>query len=123
MGTWGVTFSLGSLALLTFSLANSFDSMFFKYVLSLISQGCLTILHIRRVISTGLTFVVFTIWWVVAIPTLCGFMQGTLFDTSCLSTVPEDHDRRPLDCRQNEHGKNTQEKATFTDVGKVLEGQ
>ena len=31
MGAWGVTFPLGSLALLTFSLAKSFDSMFFKY--------------------------------------------------------------------------------------------
>lgn len=32
MGTWGVTFPLGSLALLTFSLGNSFDSLFFKWV-------------------------------------------------------------------------------------------
>lgn len=31
MGAWGVTFPLGSLALLTFSLGNSFDSLFFKY--------------------------------------------------------------------------------------------
>lgn len=32
MGAWGVTFPLGSLALLTFSLGNSFDSLFFKCV-------------------------------------------------------------------------------------------
>ena len=31
MGAWGVTFPLGSLALLSFSLGDSFDSMFFKY--------------------------------------------------------------------------------------------
>lgn len=32
MGAWGVTFPLGSLALLTFSLGTSFDSLFFKCV-------------------------------------------------------------------------------------------
>ncbi|KAF7981402.1 hypothetical protein HWV62_33907 [Athelia sp. TMB] len=79
MGAWGVTFPLGSLALLTYSLGNSFDSLFFK------------------VIASGMTLVVFIMWWLVAIPTTRGFFSGTLFEAPCLSTLPEDHAKRILE--------------------------
>ncbi|KZP24130.1 hypothetical protein FIBSPDRAFT_1012499 [Athelia psychrophila] len=79
MGAWGVTFPLGSLALLTFSLGNSFDSLFFK------------------VVAAGMTLVVFTMWWLVAVPTVRGFYHGTLFESPCLSSLPEDYARRILE--------------------------
>ncbi|KAF7970464.1 hypothetical protein HWV62_23869 [Athelia sp. TMB] len=87
MGAWGVTFPLGSLALLTFSLGNSFDSLFFK------------------VIASGMTLVVFTMWWLVAIPTTRGFFSGTLFEAPCLSTLPEDYARRILEGKRQFHAQ------------------
>jgi len=79
MGAWGVTFPLGSLALLSFSLGSSFDSMFFK------------------VIGSAMTCVVFVMWWLVTLPTVRGFLHGTLFEYSCVTSLPEDYRRAVLE--------------------------
>ncbi|GAA5897798.1 hypothetical protein JCM5296_006077 [Sporobolomyces johnsonii] len=73
MGWWAFTFPLGSLTLLTFSLAEVFDSMFFK------------------VVSTILTLTVFCLWIVVFIPTAVGFLRGTLFPAPCLQALPKEY--------------------------------
>ncbi|CEQ38659.1 SPOSA6832_00133 [Sporobolomyces salmonicolor] len=76
MGWWAFTFPLGSLTLLTFSLAEVFNSMFFK------------------VISTILTLTVFCLWIVVFIPTAVGFLRGTLFPAPCLQALPKEYVER-----------------------------
>ncbi|KAI5481548.1 sulphite efflux pump protein [Pseudohyphozyma bogoriensis] len=70
MGWWAFTFPLGSLNLLTYSLATTFDSMFFKVV------GCM------------MTFSVLSLWLLVFIPTVIGFFRGTLFPAPCLQSLP-----------------------------------
>ncbi|GAA5856917.1 hypothetical protein JCM9279_003594 [Rhodotorula babjevae] len=70
MGWWAFTFPLGSLTLLTFSLATVFDAMFFK------------------VCATIMTFSVFSLWIVVFVPTTLGFFRGTLFAAPCLQSLP-----------------------------------
>jgi len=103
MSAWGVTFSLGSLALLTFSLGNSFDSLFFK------------------VVGTGMTLVVFIMWWLVVIPTLRGFWRGTLFEAPYLSTVPENFRRSVFECRQTRPEHDIQKNSVFPDGSNALE--
>lgn len=118
MGAWGVTFPLGSLALLTFSLGNSFDSLFFKYVLSYIISTLPNVsLCSCRVIGTGMTLIVFTMWWLVAIPTARGFLRGTLFEAPCLSALPEDYGRKIVDRRRNIHGDEAKENVAVVDEG------
>ncbi|GAA5827952.1 hypothetical protein JCM11251_005663 [Rhodosporidiobolus azoricus] len=73
MGWWAFTFPLGSLTLLTFSLAETFDSMFFK------------------VCSAIFTFSVLTLWIVVFFPTAIGFFRGTLFAAPCLQSLPKEY--------------------------------
>ncbi|GAA6041597.1 hypothetical protein JCM8097_007761 [Rhodosporidiobolus ruineniae] len=73
MGWWAFTFPLGSLCLLTFSLATVFDSIFFK------------------VCSAIFTFSVLTLWAVVFIPTSIGFFRGTLFPAPCLQSLPKEY--------------------------------
>ncbi|BGO88458.1 Plasma membrane sulfite pump involved in sulfite metabolism [Rhodotorula toruloides] len=73
MGWWAFTFPLGSLTLLTFSLATVFDSMFFK------------------VCSTIMTFSVFSLWCIVFVPTCIGFFRGTLFAAPCLQALPKEY--------------------------------
>ncbi|KAM0791661.1 hypothetical protein ACM66B_006097 [Microbotryomycetes sp. NB124-2] len=70
MGWWAFTFPLGSMTLLTFSLGDLFASMFFN------------------VVGTIMTFSVFVLWTVVFVPTLIGFLRGTLFPAPCLSKLP-----------------------------------
>ncbi|BGP36173.1 Plasma membrane sulfite pump involved in sulfite metabolism [Rhodotorula kratochvilovae] len=70
MGWWAFTFPLGSLNLLTISLATVFDAMFFK------------------VCATIMTFSVLTLWAVVFVPTAIGFCRGTLFAAPCLQALP-----------------------------------
>jgi len=71
LGWWGFTFPLGSLNLLTYSLASAFDSMFFK------------------VVGTIMTFCVVLLWACVAIPTIKGFYTGSLFPAPCLVKLPD----------------------------------
>ncbi|GAA5845590.1 hypothetical protein JCM5353_005702 [Sporobolomyces roseus] len=73
MGFWSFTFPIGSLCLLTFGLADTLNSMFFK------------------VISTILTFVVFVLWVAVFVPTAIGFFRGTLFAAPCLASLPKEY--------------------------------
>ncbi|GAA5919363.1 hypothetical protein JCM6882_000244, partial [Rhodosporidiobolus microsporus] len=73
MGWWAFTFPLGSLTLLTFSLAETFDSMFFK------------------VCSAIFTFSVLLLWIVVFLPTAIGFFRGTLFAAPCLQSLPKEY--------------------------------
>ncbi|GAA5869993.1 hypothetical protein JCM3774_004332 [Rhodotorula dairenensis] len=73
MGWWAFTFPLGSLTLLTFSLAKVFNSMFFK------------------VCSAIMTGVVTALWVIVFIPTCIGFCRGTLFAAPCLQALPREH--------------------------------
>ena len=102
MGAWGVTFPLGSLALLTFSLGNSFDAMFFKY--ATISFRCRlrwSFAH-HRVVGSAMTFTVFMMWWLVALPTARGFLHGTLFDAPCLTSLPEVYRKSILEQQDSE---------------------
>ncbi|GAA5821876.1 hypothetical protein JCM10212_004297 [Sporobolomyces blumeae] len=73
MGWWSFTFPIGSLCLLTFGLADTLDSLFFK------------------VVSTILTFLVFVLWTIVFVPTLIGFFKGTLFAAPCLANLPKEY--------------------------------
>ncbi|GAA5886678.1 hypothetical protein JCM16303_001407 [Sporobolomyces ruberrimus] len=73
MGWWSFTFPIGSLCLLTFGLADTLNSMFFK------------------VISTILTAVVFVLWVFVFVPTAIGFFRGTLFAAPCLQNLPKEY--------------------------------
>ncbi|POY72038.1 hypothetical protein BMF94_4908 [Rhodotorula taiwanensis] len=73
MGWWAFTFPLGSLTLLTFSLARIFDSIFFK-VCSTIMTGAVTLL-----------------WVIVFVPTCLGFIRGTLFAAPCLQALPREY--------------------------------
>ncbi|GAA6008114.1 hypothetical protein JCM10207_007034 [Rhodosporidiobolus poonsookiae] len=76
MGWWAFTFPLGSLTLLTFSLATVFDSIFFK------------------VCSAIFSFAVLALWTVVFIPTCVGFFRGTLFAAPCLQSLPKEYVER-----------------------------
>ncbi|GAA5961255.1 hypothetical protein JCM3765_002886 [Sporobolomyces pararoseus] len=73
MGCWTFTFPIGSLCLLTFGLADTLNSMFFK------------------VVSTVLTAAVFVLWVLVFVPTAIGFFQGTLFQAPCLASLPKEY--------------------------------
>ncbi|GAA6025962.1 hypothetical protein JCM8202_004286 [Rhodotorula sphaerocarpa] len=73
MGWWAFTFPLGSLTLLTFSLAKIFDSIFFK------------------VCATIMTAAVTLLWFIVFIPTCIGFFRGTLFAAPCLQALPREY--------------------------------
>ncbi|GAA6024022.1 hypothetical protein JCM11491_000535 [Sporobolomyces phaffii] len=73
MGFWSFTFPIGSLCLLTFGLADTLNSLFFK------------------VVSTILTAVVFVLWVVVFVPTAIGFFRGTLFASPCLANLPKEY--------------------------------
>ncbi|GAA5991338.1 hypothetical protein JCM10908_003264 [Rhodotorula pacifica] len=73
MGWWAFTFPLGSLCLLTFALAQVFNSIFFK-VCAAIMTGCVTLL-----------------WVIVFIPTCIGFFRGTLFAAPCLQALPREY--------------------------------
>ncbi|GAA5909046.1 Ssu1p [Sporobolomyces salmoneus] len=73
IGLWGFTFPIGSLCLLTFGLADTLNSMFFK------------------VVSTILTALVFVLWVCVFIPTAMGFFRGTLFAAPCLANLPKEY--------------------------------
>ena len=64
---------MGSLALLTFSLGATFDSLFFTYV------------------AVAFSWTVFALWCVVAGPTLKGFLRGTLFPAPCLASLPPEY--------------------------------
>lgn len=64
-------FPIGSLTLLTNALATAFDSLFFK------------------VVGTMMTVSVLALWTVVALPTLRGFIRGTLFVAPCLDNLPK----------------------------------
>ncbi|BGP55941.1 Plasma membrane sulfite pump involved in sulfite metabolism [Rhodotorula sphaerocarpa] len=66
-------FPLGSLTLLTFSLAKIFDSIFFK------------------VCATIMTAAVTLLWFIVFIPTCIGFFRGTLFAAPCLQALPREY--------------------------------
>ena len=63
--------TVGSLNLLTFALATTFDSMFFK------------------VIGTVMTFCVISMWAFVSVPTVKGFWTGSLFQAPCLVKLPD----------------------------------
>ncbi|GAA5877902.1 hypothetical protein JCM8547_005533 [Rhodosporidiobolus lusitaniae] len=76
MGWWAWTFPIGSLTLLTFSLATVFDSSFF------------------RICSAILTFSVLLLWTAVFIPTAIGFFRGTLFAAPCLQSLPKEYVER-----------------------------
>ncbi|GAA5936323.1 hypothetical protein JCM10213_004740 [Rhodosporidiobolus nylandii] len=76
MGYWAFTFPLGSLTLLTFSLATVFDSIFFKVCASIF------------------TFSVLLLWVLVFIPTCLGFFRGTLFAAPCLQSLPKEYVER-----------------------------
>lgn len=41
-----------------------------------------------------MTLIVFIMWWLVAVPTVRGFLRGTLFESPCLSSLPEDYARK-----------------------------
>lgn len=71
LGFWGFTFPLGSLNLLTYSLATSFDSMFFK------------------VVGTIMTASVVLLWACVSVPTVRGWYTGSIFQAPCLVKIPE----------------------------------
>ncbi|GAA5923497.1 uncharacterized protein JCM15063_003665 [Sporobolomyces koalae] len=73
MGFWSFTFPIGSLCLLTFGLADTLNSLFFK------------------VVSTILTAVVFILWVFVFVPTAIGFFRGTLFAAPCLANLPKEY--------------------------------
>ncbi|GAA5848361.1 hypothetical protein JCM3766R1_002320 [Sporobolomyces carnicolor] len=73
MGFWSFTFPIGSLCLLTFGLADTLNSMFFK------------------VVSTIFTALVFVLWVAVFVPTAIGFFQGTLFQSPCLANLPKEY--------------------------------
>ncbi|ORY73240.1 voltage-dependent anion channel-domain-containing protein [Leucosporidium creatinivorum] len=78
MGWWAFTFPLGSLNLLTYSLGNLFNSMFFN------------------VVGAMMTFCVVALWTIVFIPTVTGFFRGTLFPAPCLAALPPAYvDRLP----------------------------
>lgn len=63
--------SVGSLNLLTYALAQTFDSMFFK------------------VVGTIMTACVVSLWVLVTIPTIKGFWTGSLFQAPCLVKLPD----------------------------------
>ncbi|GAA5974420.1 hypothetical protein JCM11641_005272 [Rhodosporidiobolus odoratus] len=73
MGWWAWTFPLGSLTLLTFSLASIFDSIFF------------------RICATIFTLSVLLLWILVFVPTSLGFFRGTLFAAPCLNSLPKEY--------------------------------
>lgn len=62
---------VGSLNLLTYALATTFNSMFFK------------------VIGTMMTFSVVVLWALVSVPTVRGFWTGSLFQAPCLVKLPD----------------------------------
>ena len=66
-----IPMTVGSLNLLTFALATTFDSMFFK------------------VIGTVMTFCVISMWAFVSVPTVKGFWTGSLFQAPCLVKLPD----------------------------------
>ena len=44
-----------------------------------------------------MTCVVFVMWWLVTLPTVRGFLRGTLFEYSCVTSLPEDYRRAVLE--------------------------
>ena len=62
--------TVGSLNLLTYALAQTFDSMFFK------------------VVGTIMTAAVVLLWAAVSVPTVIGFYSGSLFPAPCLVKLP-----------------------------------
>ncbi|KEI37788.1 uncharacterized protein L969DRAFT_89761 [Mixia osmundae IAM 14324] len=86
MGWWSFTFPLGSMTLLTLSLASAFDSLFFK------------------VVATIMTGAVLALWLLVAIPTAIGFVRGTqVFQAPCLADLP-DKEARETGAHEAEKG-------------------
>ncbi|KAM0756009.1 hypothetical protein T439DRAFT_320700 [Meredithblackwellia eburnea MCA 4105] len=82
MGWWAFTFPLGSLNLLTYSLGQTFDSLFFK------------------VVGVMMTFSVTALWTIVFVPTALGFLRGTLFPAPCLASLPPAYvEKLPLGMR------------------------
>lgn len=51
-----------------------------------------------------MTLVVFCMWWLVAVPTVRGFLRGTLFDAPCLSSLPEDYGRSKRNRKEQKVG-------------------
>lgn len=76
---WSFTFPLGSLCLLTYSIGETFDSIFFN------------------VVGTTMTAMVVGLWMVVFVPTAIGFFKGTLFAAPCLASLsPEYVEKLPV---------------------------
>lgn len=81
---------VGSLNLLTYALAQTFDSMFFK------------------VVGTIMTFSVVSLWAAVSVPTVIGFYTGSLFPAPCLIKLPN-----LLNEAEGEKGRQTENGSTL----------
>lgn len=67
-----------------------------------------------------MTLIVFTMWWLVVVPTVRGFFHGTLFDAPCLSALPEDYTRKMLESQRKINASSTLERG---DAGEKIEGR
>ncbi|KAH8927656.1 hypothetical protein BT69DRAFT_1347172 [Atractiella rhizophila] len=69
IGWWSLTFPLGSMALLTFGLGDTFESPFF------------------RVLGTVMTGLVALFFCLIVGPTIFGFVNGSMFQAPCLEKM------------------------------------